>query len=891
MTLQLGSTVDDAVAHGHRYRACFQQLPQKSWSVIARRGGTVAFGEDIAAIIEQGQVQARGSCVGHQDRANAFAGHGAPLSRGRDRWGTGARVRRSVRGTRRGADGNGGQHMGSEHQDGSAYRRAADYVAAVLIFLRDNVLLREPLRPEHIKPRLLGHWGSCPGITMVYAALNTLIRERDADVLLVTGPGHGAPSNHANLWLEGTHEEYDRALARSEAGLTELARRYCAPDGFPSHLSPALPGTIHEGGELGYALATAFGAALDAPQRLVACIVGDGEAETGPTAGAWHSSKYLDPVTCGAVLPVLHLNGYKISSPTLFATMSDEELVHLFRGYGWHPRIVDVTDRPAGDPVADAVRDAHTAIQDIQTAARNGNRPARPEWPMIVLRSLKGQGAPRKVGGQPLEGTFYAHQVPMADVRDDPAQLAALEAWLRSYRPDELFDQDGRPAESVVAAVPDGNRRIGMQPAGDGGRLREPLDLPDLRPYAVDVTQGPGSQVASPNEVLAAWLTAVMRRTASRRDFRIVSPDELASNKLDAVLAASKRAYAWPVEQYAEDLAPDGRIMEILSEHNCQGWLQGYLQTGRHGLFPSYEAFAAIVDSMVNQYGKWLKMSREVPWRTQVSSLTYLLTSEGWRQEHNGYSHQGPGFINNLLTKKSTVTGVYLPPDANTLLVTMERLLNETGRINAVVAGKQPAAQWLGLDDARRHCEAGASVWRWASTCDGDDPEVVLACAGGIPTIEALAAADMLRHDLPDARIRVVNIIDLCTLATPERHPHAMPETDFVDLFGRDTPVVLDFHGYPSVVHELLHGRPAPDRFHVRGYVEEGTTTTPYDLLISNGTSRHDLAVTVLRHLHGRPADTGDLATHYARRRDETQKELRRTGVDPVEITRWTWQE
>ncbi|WP_336320518.1 phosphoketolase family protein [Streptomyces lavendofoliae] len=779
--------------------------------------------------------------------------------------------------------------MGWDHQTGSDYRRAADYVVAALIFLRDNVLLREPLRPEHVKPRLLGHWGSCPGITMVYAALNTLIRERDADVLLVTGPGHGAPANHANLWLEGTHEEYDPALARNAAGLTELARRYCAPDGFPSHLSPAVPGTIHEGGELGYALATAFGAALDAPERLVACIVGDGEAETGPTAAAWHSPKFLDPVTCGAVLPVLHLNGYKISSPTLFATMSDEELIHLFRGYGWDPRIVDVTGRPAGDPVADAVRDAHAAISSIQTAARAGRPPARPPWPMIVLRSLKGQGAPGQVGGQPLEGTFHAHQVPLADVRENQEQLAALETWLRSYRPEELFDKEGRPSEKVLAAVPDSQRRIGMQPAGDGGRLREPLDLPDLAPYAVELPAGPGSHHASPNKVLAAWLAEIVRRTESRRDFRIVSPDELASNKLDAVLAASKRAYVWPVEEYAEDLAPDGRIMEVLSEHNCQGWLQGYLQTGRHGLFPTYEAFAAIVDSMVNQYGKWLKMSREVPWRAPVSSLTYLLTSEGWRQEHNGYSHQGPGFINNLLTKKGTVTGVYLPPDANTLLVTMERLLDETGKVNVVVAGKQPAAQWLGLDDARRHCEAGASVWRWASTDDGEDAEVVLACAGGIPTVETLAAADMLRRDLPGARVRVVNIVDLCALATPDRHPHGLHEATFAELFGHDTPVVLDFHGYPSAVHQLLHGRPNPGRFHVRGYVEEGTTTTPYDLLISNGTSRHDLAVTALGHLRGRPAETGDLAAHYARRRDEIRRELRRTRVDPASVTEWQW--
>ncbi|MGW6986904.1 phosphoketolase family protein [Streptomyces sp. NPDC054946] len=768
------------------------------------------------------------------------------------------------------------------------YERAADYVAAALIFLQDNLLLTEPLRPEHIKPRLLGHWGSCPGISMVYAALNSLVRERGADVLLVTGPGHGAPAIHANLWLEGTHEDYDPALARTGAGLRELAHRYCAPDGFPSHLSPSVPGTLHEGGELGYALATAFGAALDAPDRIVACIVGDGEAETGPTAGAWHSTKYLDPVTSGAVLPVLHLNGYKISSPTLFATMTDAELTDLFRGYGWDPRIVDVTSDPPGDPLGAAVLDAHGTIRGLQHAARTGDRPVRPAWPMIVLRSLKGQGAPAEVEGTAIEGTFHAHQVPLPDVREDPEQLKALESWLRSYRPQDLFDKDGRPTAEVLD-VPDRGARIGSQPAANGGRLRHPLPLPAIEPHAVPLPKGPGSATASPTRVLGGWLADLMEATAARRDFRIVSPDELASNKLDAVLKASGRAYAWPVEEYAEDLSPSGRVMEVLSEHNCQGWLQGYLLTGRHGLFPTYEAFASIVDSMANQHAKWLKMSREVPWRAPVSSLTYLLSSEGWRQEHNGYSHQGPGFINNLLDRKSTVTGVYLPPDANTLLVTMERLLDETGKINAVVAGKHDAAQWLGLDAARAHCRAGASEWAWAGTVGNRPPEAVLACAGGIPTVESLAAADLLRRDLPDARIRFVNIVDLCALAPPGRHPHGMPDEQFRALFGEEKPVVFDFHGYPSAVHQLLHGRPHPERFHVRGYVEEGTTTTPYDLLALNGTTRHDLAITLLRHLDPRSGRSRELAENYARHRDGLLRELRDTGVDPAEITKWRW--
>ncbi|MFB7837151.1 phosphoketolase [Streptomyces sp. NPDC056056] len=769
------------------------------------------------------------------------------------------------------------------------YTRAADYAAAVLIFLQDNILLKEPLRPEHIKPRLLGHWGSCPGITMVYSALNSLIRQRGTDILLVTGPGHGAPAIHANLWLEGTHEDHDPALARTGAGLQELARRYCAPDGFPSHVSPAVPGTLHEGGELGYALATAFGAAWDAPDRIVACIVGDGEAETGPTAGAWHSTKYLDPVTSGAVLPILHLNGYKIASPTLFATMTDDELTDLFRGYGWDPRVVDVTGDPPGDLLAAAVLEAHDAIRDLQHRARAGDVPARPAWPMIVLRSLKGQGAPAEVGGTAIEGTFHAHQVPLPDAREDPEQLEALESWLRSYRPQELFDEEGRPVAAVLTDVPGRDGRIGAQAAANGGRLRRSLPLPALEPHAVDLPKGPGSALASPTRVLGGWLADLMTATEARRDFRIVSPDELASNRLDAVLAASGRAYCWPVEEYAEDLSPSGRVMEALSEHNCQGWLQGYLLTGRHGLFPTYEAFAAIVDSMANQHAKWLKMSGEIAWRDPVSSLTYLLSSEGWRQEHNGYSHQGPGFINNLLNRKNTVTGVYLPPDANTLLVTMERLLDETGKINAVVAGKHDAAQWFELDAARAHCRAGASEWAWAGHCDDGPPEAVIACAGGIPTVESLAAADLLRRDLPDARIRFVNIVDLCSLAPPDRHPHGLSDERFRHLFGDRTPVVLDFHGYPSAVHQLLHGRPHPDRFHVRGYIEEGTTTTPYDLLALNGTTRHDLAIALLSHLGRHAGRRRQLAERYARHRDELRRELRSTGVDPAEITEWTW--
>ncbi|WP_156753292.1 phosphoketolase [Actinokineospora pegani] len=734
------------------------------------------------------------------------------------------------------------------------YRRACDYLSAAMIYLRDNVLLREPLQVKHLKPRLLGHWGTCPGITYLYTALNRVGDER---TLLVTGPGHGAPAIHANLWLEGTHERFDPALGRDGAGLAELVRRFSWPGGFPSHLSPEVPGVIHEGGELGYALATAFGAVLDKPDLRAVCLVGDGEAETGPTAGSWHGHKWLDPERDGTVLPVLHLNGYKIASPTVFGCMSDEELSDYFRGCGWSPRIVDActTDDP-DDLLLRALLDADPR-----------------DRPMIVMRTPKGWGVPaHDADGAPLEGTFRAHQVPLGDVHEDAEELALLESWLRSYRPDELFDANGAPAADLVEDLPG----FGMLPEANGGALRRDLPLPDLRPFAAD---GP----ASPTGTAGTWLAELMRATEDRRDFRVVCPDELESNKLGAILEATDRAFTPPVPGYAEHVRPGGRVMEVLSEHLCQGWLQGYLLTGRHGLFPCYEAFASIVDSMVNQHAKFLKMSAEVPWREPVASLNYLLTSEGWRQEHNGYSHQGPGFLNNLLTKKASVSRIYLPPDANTLLVTLRDCLGSTDRINLVIAGKNEAPRWLDLDAAERHCAAGAGVWDWAST-DGD-PEVVLACAGGIPTVEVLAAADLLREHAPELRVRLVNVVDLLALAPPDRHPHGLPEDDFEACFGSGVPVVFGFHGYPSAVHEVLHGREDPQRFHVHGYIEEGTTTTPFDLLVGNRMSRHDLAADALRRVRG---DNG-LSRWLIEERDRVQALARRDGEDPAEITEWEW--
>ncbi|MDS0135846.1 MULTISPECIES: phosphoketolase family protein [unclassified Amycolatopsis] len=751
------------------------------------------------------------------------------------------------------------------------YRRACDYLAAAMIHLKDNVLLTEPLRPEHLKPRPLGHWGTCPGITLVYAGLNRLIAETGQRTLLVTGPGHGAPAIHANLWLEGTHAEYDDKLALDGHGLAELVRRFSWPGGFPSHLSPEVPGVIHEGGELGYALATAFGAALDDPGLLVACVVGDGEAETGPTAAAWHSPKFTGPGD-GRVLPILHLNGYKIASPTIWEATSDEELTAYFTGCGWTPLLVDVRGAEDPDtPLAEALARAH--------AQENGPPP------MIVLRSTKGLGLPATApDGTPLEGTFHAHQVPLPAAAEDPEQLAALERWLRSYRPEELFGADGVPAADLLEVPPEPELRLGRVPQANGGQLRRDLPLPDTGKYAVAVEK-PGGVDASAPEVLAGWLAEIIRRAPET--FRVVCPDELESNKLGGLLETTSRQFDVEVPGYSEHLAPRGRVQEVLSEHLCQGWLQGYLLTGRHGLFPCYEAFVSIVDSMVNQYAKFLKMSAEVSWRAPVASLNYLLSSDGWRQEHNGYSHQGPGFINQMLTKKATTARVYLPPDANTLLEVMHRCLASTDLINVVVAGKQDSPQWLSPEEARAHCRAGASVWEWAST--GGAADVVLACAGTTPTLETVAAAELLREVAPDLRVRVVNVVDLLSLCPPDRHPHGLAEEAFAACFGDDLPVVFAFHGYPSAVHEVLHGRPGTARFHVHGYREEGTTTTPFDLLASNRMTRHDLAADAVARARGWASAGGDLARELVKRRDALLVQSYRDGADPEEIAGWRW--
>ncbi len=790
------------------------------------------------------------------------------------------------------------------------YRRAANFLAAAQIYLQDNVLLREPLRPEHIKPRLLGHWGTCPGINLVYAHLNRLVLRGSPGTLLVTGPGHGAPANLANLYLEGSLAEFYPELSRDARGVHEFVRRFSRPGGFPSHLYPGVPGTIHEGGELGYALATAFGAAFDNPDLLVACIVGDGEAESGPTAAAWHCPKFLDPAESGAVLPILHVNGYKISNPTISGSLSEDELRALYVGYGWQPRFVGEPLAELDGQMADAFDWALGEVRRLQAAARAGQPIPKPAWPLVILRTPKGMGVTKEVDGHPVEGSFRAHQVPIEHPRENPEHLALLETWLRSYRPEELFDADGRPAPDLLAACPAGDRRLGMNPHGFGGRRRRPLDLPELPPLAVAFTETErmrrfpadladlrprGDVPRSPVETVGAYLAEVIRRNPT--NFRIFCPDELMSNKLGAVFdAPTARDYQWPVEGggRSEHVGPrGGRVLEILSEHTCQAWLQGYLLTGRHGLFPSYEAFLNIIVSMMDQFAKFLKLSAEFPWRAPVASLNYLETSTLWRQEHNGFSHQSPGFINSILNKKPGFLRVYLPPDANCLLSTLDHCLRSRNYVNLVIANKAPAPVWLTLDEAIAHCRAGAGIWPWASTDGGLDPDVVLVGIGDLLTAEVLAAADLLRRDLPELRVRVVNVTDLLILERETVHPHGLDDALFQALFTADRPVVVNFHGYPSAVKQLLFGRGVGTRFTVNGYQEEGTTTTSFDMLVRNGASRYHLACQALRLAAPRNPHVAlratDRAQEYEYRLRDFNLYIREHGEDPPEIRDWRW--
>ncbi|HEX8844705.1 MAG TPA: phosphoketolase family protein [Pyrinomonadaceae bacterium] len=780
------------------------------------------------------------------------------------------------------------------------YWRAANYLGAAQVYLRDNYLLEEPLRAEHIKPRLLGHWGTVPGINFICAHLNRLIRQTQQSVLLITGPGHGAPANLANLYLEGTLAEFYPELTHTKDGVARLIRMFSVPGGFPSHLSPATPGCIHEGGELGYALATSFGATFDNPDLLVACIVGDGEAETGPTATAWHGIKYLNPARDGAVLPILHLNGYKISSATVFGAMSDEELNDLFRGYGYDVEIVDAggdtfEERAAAHRrMITALDAAYATIKSVQSRTRDGEALERPRYPMLILRSPKGWTCPKELDGKPLENSFRSHQVPVEEPQKNTERLALVERWLRSYRPEELFDSEGRPRAQLLATCPQGDLRIGMNAHAYGGSLRRELLRPDFRQYAVQVTEH-GKVSGSDTKRLGEYLRDVVRLNEAgdgrAANFRVFCPDEMTSNRLTAVFEATNRQFAWPVGARDEHIGREGRVLEVLSEHTCQGWLQGYLLTGRHGLFPCYEAFAPIVDSMMNQYAKFLKVSAEIEWRKPVSSFTYLLSSEGWRQDHNGYSHQGPGFINNLLTKKAQHVRIYLPPDTNCLLSTVDHCLTSTDKINLVIASKQLMPQWLSVEDAVEHCRRGASVWRWASTHDGEDPEVVLAAAGVYPTNEMMAAAALLREELPRLRVRVVNVTDLLILELESFHPHGLTQAAFDDLFTADKSVIFNFHGYPMAVKQLLFNRPAFPRFQINGYIEEGTTTTPFDLFVQNRASRYHVLMQVVRAVSKTDAQVAAQADRIIARYEQKlaahHAYIRAHGVDMPEVTEW----
>jgi xylulose-5-phosphate/fructose-6-phosphate phosphoketolase len=772
-----------------------------------------------------------------------------------------------------------------------AHWRAANYLAVGQIYLLGNPLLGEPLRAEHVKPRLLGHWGTSPGLNLVHTHLNRVIRARGLDAVCVWGPGHGGPAVLANSWLEGSYTETYPDVTRDAAGMGKLFRQFSFPGGVPSHVAPETPGSIHEGGELGYALSHAYGAAFDNPGLLVACVIGDGEAETGPLAASWHSNKFLDPVHDGAVLPILHLNGYKIANPTVLARLPEGELDALLRGYG-HDPIHVAGDEPllVHQLMAAAVDTALDRIAALQRAARERGATGRPRWPVIVLRTPKGWTGPARVDGLPVEGTWRAHQVPLAEVRTDPGHLRQLEEWLRSYRPEELFDAEGRPRDQVLACVPAGDRRLGANPHANGGLLRRDLPVPDLEAFAVPVDK-PGATLHEPTRVLGELLEQVMADTEDRRDFRLVGPDETASNRLQAVYGATGKAWQAETLPVDEDLDRHGRVMEILSEHTCQGWLEGYLLTGRHGLFSCYEAFVHIVDSMVNQHVKWLRTTRRLPWRRPIASLNYLLTSHVWRQDHNGFSHQDPGFIDHILNKSPEAVRVYLPPDTNTLLATAEHVLRSQDYVNVVVAGKQPCFDWLDLDAARAHCARGAGMWDWAGTEDGlREPDVVLACAGDVPTQEVLAAAQLARHHLPQLAVRVVNVVDLARLLPKDEHPHGMSDPEFDALFTADKPVIFAYHGYPWLIHRLAYRRTGHANLHVRGYKEIGTTTTPFDMVVSNDLDRYRLVMDVIDRVPGLAVAAAPVRQRMEDARLRHHAWIRRQGTDLPEVADWTWE-
>ena len=776
-----------------------------------------------------------------------------------------------------------------------AYWRAANYLSVGQIYLLDNPLLREPLRAEHVKPRLLGHWGTTPGLNLLYAHMNRVIKERDLSALYVTGPGHGGPGLVANAYLEGTYSEVYSSIGQDEDGLRALFRQFSFPGGIPSHVAPETPGSIHEGGELGYALVHAYGAAFDNPDLLVLCVVGDGEAETGPLAASWHSNKFLNPATDGAVLPVLHLNGYKIANPTVLARIPDDELIALMRGYGYEPHFV-VGDDPAAvhqelAATLDAALDTIAAIQrDARDPASSprpgaGSRATRPTWPMIVLRTPKGWTGPKEVDGLPVEGTWRAHQVPLAETRTNAKHREQLEQWMRSYRPEELFDEAGRLIPDLQALPPRGQQRMSASPHANGGLLLRDLAMPDFRGYAVPVER-PAAEFSEATRVLGTFLRDIITRNPDR--FRLMGPDETASNRLTAVFEGTNRAWDAITLPGDDHLAPDGRVMEVLSEHLCQGWLEGYLLTGRHGLFNCYEAFIHIVDSMFNQHAKWLKVTRGIPWRAPIASLNYVLSSHVWRQDNNGFSHQDPGFIDHVINKKAEIVRVYLPPDTNTLLSVADHCLRSRNYVNVIVAGKQPALNYLSMDQAIAHCTRGLGIWPWASSTDGE-PDVVLACAGDIPTLETLAAADLLRTHLPDLKVRVINVVDIMRLEPDTEHPHGLSDPDFDALFTADKPVIFAYHGYPWLIHRLTYRRTNHSNLHVRGYKEEGTTTTPFDMVMLNDLDRFHLVMDVIDRVPSLRSRAATLRQQMSDLRLAARAYTREYGEDDPAITGWTW--
>ncbi len=777
------------------------------------------------------------------------------------------------------------EELGSLH----SYWRAANYLSVGQIYLYDNPLLREPLKLEHVKLRLLGHWGTTPGLNFIYVHLNRIIKKYDLNAMYIAGPGHGGPGIVANTYLEGTYSEFYTHIPQNEEGLKRLFRQFSFPGGIPSHVAPETPGSIHEGGELGYSLAHAYGAVFDNPDLLACCVVGDGEAETGPLATSWHSNKFLNPARDGAVLPILHLNGYKIANPTVLGRLSNKELTQLFNGYGYGAHFVEGQEPELMHQLMAATLDTVIEeIQAVQNTARKGRQDGVPIWPVVILRTPKGWTGPKVVDGKPAEGSWRSHQVPLSDLASKPEHLKMLEQWMKSYGPEELFDAEGKLIAPLQELPPKGNRRMGANPHANGGQLLRELILPEIRDYALEV-QKPGAQFAEATRVLGNFLRDVMTLNAKSNNFRVFGPDETESNRLGALYEVTDKVFMGPVLSTDEQISPNGRVMEFLSEHMCQGWLEGYLLTGRHGFFSCYEAFIHIIDSMFNQHAKWLKTTRHIPWRRPIASLNYLLTSHVWRQDHNGFSHQDPGFIDHVVNKKADIVRVYLPPDTNTLLWVVDRCLRTRHFVNVIVAGKQPALQWLDMERAVQHCTVGIGIWEWASNDAGTEPDVVMACAGDVPTLETLAAVDLLRQHLPTIKIRVVNVVDLMTLQPSTEHPHGLSDRDFDSIFTTDKPIVFAYHGYPWLIHRLTYRRPNHANLHVRGYKEEGTTTTPFDMTVCNDLDRYHLAEDVIDRVPHLRRVGAHFKQFLRNKLVEHKQYICRYGDDMPEVRDWKW--